>query len=216
MTVAGAEISRDTRLGGLIDSLIALLLAAEPEFDALDRAIGDGDHGSNLARAARHLAPLRDELAALPPGEALVRAGREVVMSVGGASGPLYGTLLMELGKALPPGASRADWARAFVAANEAVARRGRSQEGDKTMLDVLLPAARGFSTGAAVGSEAAFAALRDGARQGFAAQRSLRARRGRAAYVGDRSVGADDPGATSALRCLSAIADVLGGGEAR
>ena len=199
------------RAAALLDTLCPMLIEAEAEFNALDRVIGDGDHGSNLARAARNLADLRDELVALAPGEARARAGRATVMSVGGASGPLYGTLLMEMGKSLPDSPRLADWAPAFVGGVEAVARRGRSQEGDKTLLDVLAPAARAFEENIVAGPNEALAAMRDGACEGFAGQRGLRARRGRAAYVGDRSVGQDDPGAASALRCLSVIADVLG-----
>lgn len=188
-------------IGGLIDGLAALLLASEAEFNALDRAIGDGDHGSNLARAARGLIEQRDALAAMAPAEALIVGGRAIVMSVGGASGPLYGTLLMEMGKALPADPTPAAWADAFAAGVAGAARRGRSEEGDKTMLDVLLPASRALPEGG-------LAAMRAAAEQGFAAQRGLQARRGRAAYVGERSIGADDPGAASAMRCLAAIAD--------
>ena len=101
------------RAAALLDTLCPMLIEAEAEFNALDRVIGDGDHGSNLARAARNLADLRDELVALAPGEALARAGRATVMSVGGASGPLYGTLLMEMGKSLPYSPRLADWAPA-------------------------------------------------------------------------------------------------------
>jgi dihydroxyacetone kinase-like protein len=191
-------------IGGLIDALAPLLLAAEAEFNALDRAIGDGDHGSNMARAARSLIEQRDALAAMTPGEALVAGGRAIVMSVGGASGPLYGTLLMEMGKALPGDPTPAAWADAFAAGVAGAARRGRSEEGDKTMLDVLIPAARALSGGASL------AGMRAAAERGFAAQRGLQARRGRAAYVGERSIGADDPGAASAMRCLSAIMDFI------
>jgi dihydroxyacetone kinase-like protein len=190
-------------IGGLIDVIAPLLLDAEADFNALDRAIGDGDHGSNLARAARSLIEQRDALAAMAPGEALIAGGRAIVMSVGGASGPLYGTLLMEMGKALPADPSPAAWAEAFTAGVAGAARRGRSEQGDKTMLDVLLPASRALPEGG-------LAAMRAAAEQGFAAQRSLQARRGRAAYVGERSIGADDPGAASSMRCLSAIVDYL------
>jgi dihydroxyacetone kinase-like protein len=205
-----APAHNDGRPALLLDAVCASLIEGEAEFNALDRAIGDGDHGSNLVRAARQLADLRHELVTLAPGEALIRAGRAIMMGVGGASGPLYGTLLMETGKALPENPAPVDWARAFSAGVEGMARRGRSQEGDKTMLDVLAPASRGFSANAAQGLLPALVAMLDGAREGFGAQRGLRARRGRAAYVGDRSIGQDDPGAASALHCLTVIAAVL------
>lgn len=207
-----APMHNDRWLAAVLEAVCPSLITAEAEFNALDRAIGDGDHGSNIARAARNLADLRDELVTLAPSEALIRSGRAIMMSVGGASGPLYGTLLMETGKALPENPTPADWAAALSAGVEGTARRGRSQEGDKTMLDVLAPAARAFSANVPQGPLQALAAMLDGAREGFAGQRGLRARRGRAAYVGDRSIGQDDPGAASALHCLSLVAAVLQG----
>ncbi len=195
----------------LLDVLCTLLLGAEDELNGLDRAIGDGDHGGNLARASRSLSELRPELAELSMGEAVTRAGRAVVMSVGGASGPLYGTLLMEMGKALPDEPGPGDWAAAFAAGVDGVARRGRSAEGDKTMLDVLAPASRALSEEASADLHEALAAMRAAAEDGFETSRGLRAKRGRAAYVGERSVGHDDPGARSALLCVGAVADFLG-----
>ena len=181
------------------------------ELSALDRAIGDGDHGSNMTRAAQKVAAMADELDALPAGEALCRAGKAVVMSTGGASGPLYGSLLLDMGKNLPDAPGLADWGTAFLAGVAAVARRGRSAWGDKTMIDVLEPAAKAFEAAADDGLGTALAAMVEGARHGFELSRPLRARRGRAAYVGDRSIGNDDPGAASALLCIETIAAFLG-----
>lgn len=195
---------------GALTALCSALLGAEDELNALDRAIGDGDHGGNLARAARSLTDLRPELIALPLSDAITRAGRAVVMSVGGASGPLYGTLLMEMGKSLPSDPSLADWATAFSAGVEGVARRGRAQEGDKTMLDVLAPAARALAERASAVPAAALSAMRDEAAAGLEASRGLQAKRGRAAYVGERSVGHDDPGARSALLCIGVITEFV------
>ncbi len=195
----------------LMDVICSVLLSAEEELNALDRAIGDGDHGSNLARASRGLSQLRPELVALPLGEAVTRAGRTVVMSVGGASGPLYGTLLMEMGKALPEQPALSDWAVAFTAGVIGVAKRGRSAEGEKTMLDVLMPAAKALDEKAANARPAeAVKSMVEAAAGGFDASRSLRAKRGRAAYVGERAVGHDDPGARSALLCISTIAKFI------
>lgn len=187
------------------------LLASEARFNALDRAIGDGDHGHNLSRAAQRLGEIHEELAGLDLPSMMQRAGREIVMSVGGASGPLYGTLLLELGKMLPARPTLTDWAAAFNGGVEALARRGRAAEGDKTMLDVLAPAARTLGADANASSKAALAAMLEAAASGFDASRPLRAKRGRAAFVGERAVGADDPGAASALLCLSTIVEVLG-----
>ena len=197
---------------GVLDALCSALIAAEDELNTLDRAIGDGDHGANLARAARSLAALRPELMALSLNEAITRAGRAVVMSVGGASGPLYGTLLMDMGKVLPGDPTQSDWAAAFSAGVAGVAKRGRSEEGDKTMLDVLAPASRVFTENAAESAAAAVSAMRDAAAHGLDGSRGLRAKRGRAAYVGERTVGQDDPGARSALLCIRVVADFISG----
>jgi dihydroxyacetone kinase-like protein len=186
------------------------LLSSEARFDTLDRAIGDGDHGQNLSRAARRLGEIRDQLALVPLPQIMQRSGKEIVMSVGGASGPLYGTLLLEIGKALPAQPSLGDWAAAFTDGVEAVARRGRAKEGDKTMLDVLAPAARALRTHAADKLETALQAMSAAAVAAFKVSRPLRARRGRAAFVGERSIGADDPGAASSLLCLCTIVETL------
>jgi dihydroxyacetone kinase-like protein len=195
---------------GLLDAVCERLLATAAELNALDRAIGDGDHGDNLARAARRLTGVRDDLAALPLPELIARAGKEIVMSVGGASGPLYGTLLLEIGKALPVSPAAGDWADAFAKGVEATARRGRSAEGDKTMIDVLAPAARALGEHKNARRPAALAAVRRAAQAGFDGSRQLRARRGRAAFVGERAIGADDPGAASSLQCISTIVEFL------
>lgn len=195
----------------VLSTVCERVLAAESRFNTLDRAIGDGDHGHNLSRAATRLEQIRAQLAELPLPEMLQRAGKEIVMSVGGASGPLYGTLLLEMGKALPPRPMLGDWAVAFAAGADALARRGRTQEGDKTMLDVLAPAASALSAHAGAAPAKALEAMLEAAAEGFQASRPLRAKRGRAAFVGERAVGADDPGAASVLLCISSVVEVLG-----
>ena len=187
------------------------LLANEAELSALDRAIGDGDHGANLCRAAHALLEAADDLSSLPLPKALERAGMLVVTSVGGASGPLYGTMLMALGRAWPQDATAGAVTDVLEQAMEAVGRRGRSTVGEKTMLDVLVPAARAFRESVASGSlGAALQAMVDAADSGLAATRPMRATKGRAAYVGERSIGHLDPGAASARLCLRAVARVL------
>jgi dihydroxyacetone kinase-like protein len=212
MTAAAPVSTRpaETLVIELLGVVCDRLLAATAELNALDRAIGDGDHGDNLARAARRLREVGDELALLPLPELIARAGKEIVMSVGGASGPLYGTLLLEIGKALPADPAPADWTAAFASGVDATARRGRSAEGDKTMIDVLAPSARALCEHAATPRAEVLAALRDAAQAGFDASRPLRARRGRAAFVGERAAGANDPGAASSLLCLSTIVEFL------
>lgn len=209
MSVAPPETG-DSVMLELLEAVCGALLRREDELNALDREIGDGDHGSNMARAARGLRELRAGLAGKTPGTALAQAGNAIVMSSGGASGPLYGSLLMMMGRALPDDPALPDIARAFRAGVDEVARRGRSAEGDKTMLDVLVPAARALSENVGDGAPAALAAMLRAALGGLADQRSLRAARGRAAYVGERSIGHDDPGAASSAMCISVIADIV------
>src|SRR5512132_3684320 len=128
-------------VGRLIDAAVAAVRADAERLTALDRAIGDGDPGVNMRRGFEALAAARDELAGLPLGPALQKAGMALVMKVGGASGPLYGSLLMAIGKAAPeaPGDGAAI-ARAFADGVAAIRKRGRSETGQKTMLDVLVP----------------------------------------------------------------------------
>ncbi|MFC8011292.1 dihydroxyacetone kinase subunit DhaL [Streptomyces cinereoruber] len=168
----------------------------------LDAAIGDADHGANLKRG---FAAVAETLAKEPPGTpgaVFTTAGRQLISTVGGASGPLYGTLLRSAGKALgdEERVGRERLAEAFGAGVEAVARLGGAQVGDKTMLDALVPAAEALRE--------SFAAARAAAEEGALATVPLRARKGRASYLGERSVGHQDPGATSSALLFAALAD--------
>ncbi|WP_424215678.1 dihydroxyacetone kinase subunit DhaL [Streptomyces sp. BI20] len=174
----------------------------------LDSPIGDADHGGNLLRGFTAVAAELDppgatsDTASGTPGAVLVRAGRTLISTVGGASGPLYGTLLRQAGKELGEAAAVSDeeLARALEAGVGAVARLGGAAPGDKTMLDALLP-----GVGALGGSyRAAATAAEDGAR----ATVPMLARKGRASYLGERSVGHRDPGAASAALLLEALAE--------
>ncbi|MFI2367867.1 dihydroxyacetone kinase subunit DhaL [Streptomyces sp. NPDC018833] len=171
----------------------------------LDSAIGDADHGSNLQRGfAAVVAALEKEVPAAP-GAVLVLAGRQLISTVGGASGPLYGTLLRRTGKALGDDAevSAGQLAEALRAGVAAVAQLGGAKAGDKTMLDALEPAV------AALGdSTQSFAAAREAAEQGAVATVPLQARKGRASYLGERSIGHQDPGATSSALLVAALAE--------
>jgi phosphoenolpyruvate---glycerone phosphotransferase subunit DhaL len=172
----------------------------------LDSAIGDADHGSNMRRGfAAVLAALEREAPATP-GAVLVLAGRTLVSTVGGASGPLFGTLLRRTGKALGEAelVSEAEFAGALRAGVDAVARLGGAAAGDKTMLDALLPAAEALP-----GYEAA----RRAADEGAEATVPIRARKGRASYLGERSVGHKDPGAASSALLVAALAEVAADG---
>ena len=144
----------------LLQDVAAAVRENADELTELDRAIGDGDHGANLRRGFDAVAELAPELDAMPPGQALQKAGMTLVMKVGGASGPLYGSLLMGIGKSLA-GASTAGTgtpslaaiADALQAGVDMVRQRGKSDTGDKTMLDVLVPVLRGAARGPVAGA---------------------------------------------------------------
>ncbi|WP_133913198.1 dihydroxyacetone kinase subunit DhaL [Streptomyces sp. NBC_00582] len=175
---------------------------------ALDSPIGDADHGSNLHRGFTAVtAALEKEgtESAATPGAVLVLAGRQLISTVGGASGPLYGTLLRRTGKALGDAAEvdEARFAEALRAGVDAVMQLGGAAPGDKTMIDALVPAVAALSDG--------FAAARAAAEQGAEATTPLQARKGRASYLGERSIGHQDPGATSSALLIAALVDASG-----
>jgi phosphoenolpyruvate---glycerone phosphotransferase subunit DhaL len=187
----------------------------------LDAAIGDADHGTNLARgfaavtAALELARV-ETAGARPdtPGAVLTLTGSTLISKVGGASGPLYGVAFRRAGKALG-GAAEADLPaleRALEAALAGVQQLGAASEGDKTMVDALAPATRALGKAIADGASAAGAlsAVAAAAAAGAAATVSMQARKGRASYLGPRSVGHEDPGAASTALILAALADAV------
>lgn len=190
------------------------VIEAVPELTELDARIGDGDHGINLGRG---MAVVRDRLVAgtgrdEPAGELLRLSGRSLISSVGGASGPLYGTLLLETGDAMigTVGTRPAAFADALVRGVSGVARRGRSTVGQKTMLDTLVPAADRLRDEMAGGCDLATAAARaaEAAADGCASTRDMAAQRGRASYLGKRAIGQLDPGAVSSRLLVEALAD--------
>jgi dihydroxyacetone kinase-like protein len=189
----------------LIEACAATVAAHAEELTALDQAIGDGDHGLNMQRGFKAVTEAAEEIAALPFGKALHKAGMTLVMKVGGASGPLYGSLFMAMGKAgdeAPAAPTRL--AEVFAAGVEAVKARGKSDAGAKTMLDVLVPVQAAL---AGCGDISAVRAAADG---GLAATGPLRATKGRAAFLGERSIGHLDPGARSSALLVHAVCDVL------
>jgi phosphoenolpyruvate---glycerone phosphotransferase subunit DhaL len=200
---AGLEImfvGEETRRR-LIEAVARRVIDHADELTALDQAIGDGDHGLNMKRGFEAVLADRDGLAAKPLPEALKAIGMALVMKVGGASGPLYGTLFMTLGKELPPEPTTADLVRAFDAAITAVKARGKSDVGQKTMLDVLAPSRDALAAGKEV---------RLAADEAAAATIPMRAIRGRASFLGERSIGHMDPGARSSALIIGAIAEVV------
>ncbi|MCX5418634.1 dihydroxyacetone kinase subunit DhaL [Streptomyces sp. NBC_00078] len=174
---------------------------------ALDSPIGDADHGSNLQRGFRAVTATLDKEAPPTPGAVLTLAGRQLISTVGGASGPLYGTLLRRTGKALGDAGevSQAQFAEALRSGVDAVMALGGAAPGDKTMIDALVPAVDAMGDGG-------FAAAGAAAEQGALATTPLQARKGRASYLGERSIGHQDPGATSSALLIGALAEA--GGE--
>jgi dihydroxyacetone kinase-like protein len=175
------------------------------ELTSLDQAIGDGDHGINMKRGFDAVIGDVENLSAKPWPEFLKAVGTTLVMKVGGASGPLYGTFFMALGKELPVEPGAGDIARAFQGAVQAVQARGKSERGQKTLLDVLIPIAELLQTGEL--SPVALVAEADRAAQ---ATIPIRAVRGRASFLGERSIGHMDPGARSAALMIRAVGQVL------
>ena len=195
----------DALAQALIDATSAAIDAAADELTRLDQAIGDGDHGLNMRRGFKAIRAQRDALAALPPGEALQKAGMILVTNVGGASGPLYGSLLMGTGKAASAGKG---WVDALAEGIEAVKRRGKSDVGAKTMLDVLVPVLAALREGDEPASRLDRAcAVADTSRE---ATKDMVATRGRASFLGERSRGHYDPGATSAEILIKTVCRVL------
>lgn len=192
------------QLRSLIEAVARTVIEHADELTELDSAIGDGDHGSNMKRGFEAVIADIDTLAAKPLPDALKAIGTQLVMKVGGASGPLYGTLFISLGKALPDGFDRHALAQALSAAIDAVKARGKSELGQKTMLDVLAPVQEAIAAGA----EAAAVATR--AQQAAEATVPLKAIRGRASFLGERSIGHMDPGARSTALIVAAVAAAL------
>jgi phosphoenolpyruvate---glycerone phosphotransferase subunit DhaL len=191
-------------LSALIKVVADTIAAHADELTALDQAIGDGDHGLNMKRGFEAVRAETATLAEKPLPEALKAIGTKLVMTVGGASGPLFGTLFMSLGKEISPEPSRADLAAALGKAIDAVAARGKSQAGQKTMLDVLYPVQ------AAVAAGKTAREIADVADEATEATKPIKAIRGRASFLGDRSIGHVDPGARSAALIVRAISETL------
>ena len=192
----------------LIEDCAAVLIAHADELTDLDQAIGDGDHGLNMKRGSEAVLADADALSDRPLPDMLKAIGTQLVMKVGGASGPLYGTLFMalakEIGDAETPDAVRS----AFAGAIEAVKARGKSDVGQKTMLDVLVPVhAEWMRDGEGLASRLAAAA-----QAASEATIPMKAIRGRASFLGDRSIGHMDPGARSSVLLISTVAKAFGG----
>jgi dihydroxyacetone kinase-like protein len=202
------------RLLAWLRELAAVYERARDELTALDAAIGDADHGSNMARG---FAAVAADLAASPPPDissALKAAAMTLIRTVGGAAGPLYGTFFLRASAVCAGLAelSPADWLAAFRQGVEGVRQRGKAGPGDKTMLDALLPAVQAMQEALAEGQGLPDMLWRaeQAARAGMEGTIPLQARKGRASYLGERSVGHQDPGATSSYLLVRAAAAVF------
>jgi dihydroxyacetone kinase-like protein len=182
----------------------------------LDSAIGDADHGTNMDRGMRAAMKKLDGAPAGDIGATLKTVGMALVSSVGGAGGPLYGTLFLQMGTALAGKSEMEaeDWRGALEAAVKGVQARGKAELEDKTMIDALAPARDAFADAVNDGTEFADALRRsaDAAESGMKATVPLVARKGRASYLGERSAGHQDPGATSSYLLLKTAADTWAG----
>lgn len=182
------------------------------ELVRLDTAIGDGDHGTNMDRGMRKVQEKLGSAEPANPGAALKTASMALISSVGGAAGPLYGTLFLQLGSALGEEAE-ADltaFAEAWQKALEGVKARGKAEPGDKTMVDALVPAVQALETASDLDSGLQAAA--QAAQDGMKATIPLVARKGRASYLGERSKDHQDPGATSTYYLFKTAAEALAG----
>jgi phosphoenolpyruvate---glycerone phosphotransferase subunit DhaL len=208
--IAGASV-RTTTIHAWMTLVAESVKDRRDYLTQLDAAIGDGDHGVNMDRGFDAVGKaLAGQDASLPPGKLLTLAGKTLVSTVGGASGPLWGTAFRRAGRALGDGEEfdGQDLLRALQAALDGVVELGAAQPGDKTMVDALGPAIDALRAALDGGEpleralEAAAAAAEEGAR----ATVPLQARKGRASYLGERSIGHQDPGATSAVLIVAAL----------
>jgi dihydroxyacetone kinase-like protein len=199
---------------GWLRAAAAAIEAEADHLTQLDSAIGDGDHGVNMTRGMRAVLAAVDGQDAEPPGRVLITAGKTLVSSVGGASGPLWGTALRRAGRAAGD-AEALDGptlATALEAALAGVRELGAAEPGDATMVDALDPAVRALREAVESGGDlgAALDAAADAARTGARATVPMQARKGRASYLGERSVGHEDPGAASTALIVRALSGGL------
>ena len=183
------------------------------ELVRLDTAIGDGDHGTNMDRGMRKVLERINGLEGTDIGATLKAVGMALVSSVGGAAGPLYGTLFLQMGQATA-GKSELDVAgftEALDAGVQGVIKRGKAEPGDKTMLDALTPALEALREAGDDDVGAALGRAAQAAQEGMESTVPMVARKGRASYLGERSAGHQDPGATSSHLLLKSAAEAVG-----
>ncbi len=213
----GAALEGDAspRFAAALDRVMRALIAAEEPLTELDRLSGDGDLGANLARGAGAVLEQMAQIGALPPAAALAKLSAVLGKSVGGTSGVLYAAGLARAGAALAKAdaASPAGWALALRAAADAISDMGDAREGDRTMLDALIPAARTLEDALSAGRGDALPAMVTAAQRGAEDTAAMVSRRGRASYLGDRAKGTRDAGAVAVSIWLAAVQDALAQG---
>jgi dihydroxyacetone kinase-like protein len=202
-----------------IRAFAAEVSANKEQLTQLDAAVGDGDHGINMDRGMSAVVAKVDAASDEQDIGALLKTvGMTLVSTVGGAGGPLYGTLFLQMGTAVSGKDELGpdDWAAALEAGVAGVQARGKAEPGDKTMIDALIPGRDAFKSALAEGAsfEDALRQSADAAGQGMRDTVPLVARKGRASYLGERSAGHQDPGATSSHLLLEAAAEIWGGPE--
>jgi dihydroxyacetone kinase-like protein len=205
-SISTADLARFVALYG------ERLREARPYLTELDSAIGDGDHGINMARGFGAVNGQLAEMAGGDAGALFKQVGMKLISTVGGASGPLYGTFFLRLGTALGEGTEVApsQLVAALRAGLEGVVARGKAEPGDKTMVDAMAPAVGALESQANGDWAAALDAAAQAAAQGRDQITPLVARKGRASYLGERSAGHQDPGATSTTMLFEALRDAL------
>ncbi len=200
-------------MAAIIEGMAKKIEAEKEYLTQLDNEIGDGDHGINLARGFEAVEKKLPSLAGGDIGALLKGVGMQLVSTVGGASGPLYGTAFMKAGMACK-GLTEMDgpaFVKAMEAAVDGIKMRGKATEGEKTMLDALCPALKVMQDDVAVGKSLK-EALQDAAKaaeKGVEYTKTIIATKGRASYLGERSLGHQDPGATSSLYLLQVLAEM-------
>jgi dihydroxyacetone kinase-like protein len=193
-------------LNNLIQNATQTLVDHLEELTALDQAIGDGDHGLNMKRGAQAIQAKLEDLRAMPLNDALKTMGKTCVAMIGGSSGPVFGTLLMTLGKELPEHATADDLAVALRRSIEALTRLGKAEVGQKTLLDVLDPVQKVL----AEGGPDLIARVRQCAFDSALATADMDATRGRSSFLGDRAKGHVDPGSRSMALIIGSVCDSL------
>ena len=211
----GSPAYTDPVFGAALTAVADKLLAEEATLTALDQAVGDGDLGLSMSRAARAIQDLRPALTTTPPAAALRLLAASVRRVVGGSSGPFYSIALLRAGMTLDQGDSTvAGWAAALDAACRAISELGGATRGDRTMLDALYPASDALraAAGRGMGPGDALSSMAAAAEQGAQATADMPPKRGRSTYLGDRALGHPDPGAIAVAMWMRALADSVTG----